>query len=247
MRKALTFSLFAALLSGCASDPAQYDIDGIWINQAAIDAAAKGGNLREALLTYGPNLEWSVNTKSNQASYSNGFERAEGKLIPKEPGQWNVDFYGSSASTLSLNGKVLVQAAGESEPEQPFVRAQNTVPAGAPLGASFEQALYSAYMGGTWNIVEGPGAGGQVQFQPDGKLSGLGNNDRYALCLAGDCASMSGEHDSLWLEANQNGAPWIFVRNDKQLEIFQALNSAQGETDQPQYYPGPRQWRLEKQ
>ena len=45
MRKALALSLLAVLLGGCASDPADRDISGTWINQAAIDAAAKGGYL----------------------------------------------------------------------------------------------------------------------------------------------------------------------------------------------------------
>lgn len=56
MRKALVASsLLALLLGGCASNPADLDVSGTWINQAAIDAAAKGGPLREALQSYGPN------------------------------------------------------------------------------------------------------------------------------------------------------------------------------------------------
>lgn len=247
MRKALVLPLFAALLAGCASDPANYDINGTWINQAAIDAAANGGNLREALLTYGPNLEWEIDTRNGLANYSNGFERVEGKLVAQDkPGHWTVDFYGSASGALTLDGKELIQAAGESEPEQPFVRASVTPAPGAPLGSSFEQALYKAYLGGNWKIVSGPGAGGQVQFQADGHVAGLGDNDRYALCLAGDCASMSGEYDSMWLEKNENGRPWIFVRTDKQLEILQAVNTAQPD-EMPQLRPGERQWLLEKQ
>ncbi len=57
MRKALAFSLLTIFLGGCASGPAHRDISGVWINQAAINEAAKGGNLREALLANGPNLE----------------------------------------------------------------------------------------------------------------------------------------------------------------------------------------------
>jgi len=56
---------------------------------------------------------------------------------------------------------------------------------------------------------------------------------------------MSGENDSIWLQQGNKGAAWIFVRKGKQLEIFQALNSAQPD-DQPQLNPGPRQWLLEK-
>jgi hypothetical protein len=100
-------------------------------------------------------------------------------------------------------------------------------------------------MGGDWKISSGPGEGGQVKFLPDGRLEGLPGADRYALCLAGDCASMSGENDSIWLQQGNKGAAWIFVRKGKQLEIFQALNSAQPD-DQPQLNPGPRQWLLEK-
>src|SRR3546814_8088978 len=107
MRKALALSLAALLLGGCASDPADRDISGTWINQAAIDAAAKGGPLREALQAYGPNLEWDVNTRAGQARYTNGFENVEGKLLGEEDGAWKVDFYGSYASELQRDGDQL--------------------------------------------------------------------------------------------------------------------------------------------
>ncbi len=85
MRKALVASsLLALLLGGCASNPADLDVSGTWINQVAIDAAAKGGPLREALQSFGPNLEWDVNTKAGQARYYNGFEVAEGKLLGEQ-------------------------------------------------------------------------------------------------------------------------------------------------------------------
>lgn len=86
MRKALALSLLAIFLGGCASDPADRDISGTWINQVAIDAAAKGGPLREALQAYGPNLEWDVNTKAGQARYTNGFENVEGRLQGEQSG-----------------------------------------------------------------------------------------------------------------------------------------------------------------
>ena len=68
----------------------------------------------------------------------------------------------------------------------------------------------------------------------------------YALCLAGDCASMSGEYDSLWLQQGEAGGAHIFERNGNQLEIFQALDSAQPD-EMPQFYPGKREWVLQKQ
>lgn len=98
MRKALALSLLALFLGGCASNPADRDISGTWINQAAIDTASKGVPLREALQTYGPNLEWNVNTKAGQARYTNGFENVEGKMLGEESGAWKIDFYGSSAT-----------------------------------------------------------------------------------------------------------------------------------------------------
>jgi len=246
MRAALALSLVALLLGGCASNPADRDISGTWINQAAIDAAAKGGPLREALQAYGPNLEWDVNTKASQARYTNGFENVEGKLLGEESGAWKVDFYGSSASELKRDGKQLSQAASDNEPEQVFDRAQIPVPDGAPMGASFERALYSAYMGGSWKVVSGPGEGNSVQFLAVGQVIGLPEADRYALCLAGDCASMSGGNDNMWLQINGQGNPWIFARKGKELEIFQAVNSAQAD-EMPQYAPGNRKWLLEKQ
>jgi hypothetical protein len=246
MRKALALSLLAVFLGGCASNPADRDISGTWINQVAIDAAAKGGPLREALQAYGPNLEWDVNTKAGQARYTNGFENVEGKLLADESGAWKVDFYGSSASELRRDGKQLSQVANDNEPAQVFDRALIPVPEGAPIGASFERALYTAYMGGSWKIVNGQGEGETVQFQADGQVAGLPGADRYALCLAGDCASMSGGNDNMWLQQNGQGNTWIFARKGKDLEIFQAVNTAQAD-EMPSFTPGQRQWLLEKQ
>ncbi|CAN1606129.1 hypothetical protein LOY35_27445 [Pseudomonas sp. B21-028] len=246
MRKALALPLLALLLAGCASDPADRDISGTWINQAAIDAAAKGGPLREALQAYGPNLEWDVNTRAGQARYTNGFENVEGKLLAQEDGTWKVDIYGSAASELKRDGDQLSQTATENEPQQLFDRAQVQVPEGAPIGASFERALYAAYLSGTWSIVNGPGQGATIQFQPDGQVSGLPGADRYALCLAGDCATMSNGNDTIWLQQNGHGNTWIFARDGKRLEIFQAVNASLAD-EIPSYTAGPRQWVLEKQ
>lgn len=246
MCKALALSLLTIFLGGCASDPADRDISGTWINQVAIDAAAKGGPLREALQAYGPNLEWDVNTKAGQARYTNGFENVEGRLQGEQSGAWKVDFYGSSGSELKRDGGRMKQAATENEPDQLFDRAQIPVPEGAPIGASFERALYSAYLGGSWKIASGDGEGNTVQFQADGQVSGLPGADRYALCLAGDCASMNSDHDSMWLQLNGQGNNWIFARKGKALEIFQAVNTALAD-EMPQFTPGERKWLLEKQ
>ena len=246
MRKALALSLLAIFLGGCASNPADRDISGTWINQVAIDAAAKGGPLREALQAYGPNLEWDINTKAGQARYTNGFENVEGRLQGEQSGAWKVDFYGSSSSELKRDGGRMKQAATENEPDQLFDRAQIPVPEGAPIGASFERALYSAYLGGSWKIASGDGEGNTVQFQADGQVSGLPGADRYALCLAGDCASMNSDHDSMWLQLNGQGNNWIFARKGRALEIFQAVNTALAD-EMPQFTPGERKWLLEKQ
>ena len=247
MRKALVASsLLALLLGGCASNPADLDVSGTWINQVAIDAAAKGGPLREALQSFGPNLEWDVNTKALQARYYNGFEVAEGKLLSEKPGAWSVDFYGSAATELKRKGRQLLQVANDNEPEQLFSRAKEPAPEGAPLGANFERALYAAYMGGDWKIASGNGEGAIVQFQANGQVAGLPGADRYSLCLAGDCASMSGGYDSMWLQQHGVGNAWIFARKGKQLEIFQAINTAHAD-EVPSFTPGPRQWLLEKQ
>jgi hypothetical protein len=245
MRYALALSLLAALISGCASH-SNRDPSGIWINQKAVDAAAKSGNLRQALLANGPALEWLVNTKAGQASFSNGFELSTGTLTPQEKGKWKVDFYGNSAETLSLDGDDLLQAPSDNSPEQTFTKPKVAVKDGAPPGSSFEDALYTAYMGGDWKVLEGPGQGSIVHFLPDGRLEGLPNADRYALCLAGDCAAMSGEFDSLWIEKNKHGNPYIFKRDGKQLEILQAVNQAQND-EMPDLHPGARRWLLKKQ
>lgn len=223
MRKALVMSLLTLVLGGCASEPAHRDISGVWINQAAIDAAAKGGNLREALLANGPNLEWDIDAKRAQANYTNGFERVEGKLMPENKGVWQVSFYGSSATVLSLAGDQLIQAAAESDPQQSFVRSPVSVTSDAPLGSSFEAALKSAYLGGQWHIVSGQGQGGEVTFLPDGQIKGLPGSSIYALCLAGDCASMSGEYDSLWLQQGDTGAAHILCATARSWKFSRRL------------------------
>ena len=243
MRHALTLALAATLLSGCASHKPE-DYNGTWINQQAIDAAAKGVSLRKALQDSGGNLEWKVNVAAAQASYTNGFEIVDGQLKDGEK-QRDVEFPGGQVATLSLDGDELVEHASQSSPEHSFQKAKAPAPAEARTGTTFEQALYSAYLGGTWKVIEGPGQGNVVRFGDSGSVEGLPNLDRYALCLAGDCATMSGEYDSLWLERNQQGNPWIFKREGKTLEILRARNSAQPD-EMPQLYPGARQWLLER-
>lgn len=241
MRHALALTLAAALLSGCASHKPE-DYNGIWINQKAIDTAAKGVSLRQALQDNGPNFEWKLNAAAGQASFDNGFEIGEGQLKAGEK-QTLVEFDGGRTETLSLDGDELVQNASQSTPQQVFEKARTPAPMGARTGTTFEQALYSAYLGGEWKIVEGPGQGATVHFRDNGSVDGLPNLDRYALCLAGDCADMSNGQDSLWLERNKRGAPFIFKRDGDELEILQAVNSAQPD-EKPTLTPGARQWLL---
>jgi hypothetical protein len=245
MRYAVALTLLAGLLAGCASKP-PVDPDGIWINQNAIDAATKGKNLRQALLANGPNLEWTLNTKANQATFSNGFEMGEGKMLPEKNGQWDVDFYGNYKEVLTIKGADLNQAASDSGAEQHFIKAPIPAEAGASSGSTFERSLYTAYMGGSWKIVDGPGAGGIAHFSALGQVDGLAGIDRYALCLAGDCAAMSGEYDSMWLEMAGKGNAFIFQRNGDKLEILQAVNQAQP-SEMPNLQPGARRWLLQKQ
>lgn len=242
MRCLLSLPLACCLLGGCAS-PAQ-DPSGTWINSVAIEAAVEGDNLREALLAYGPNLEWQLDGPRQLASFSNGFERGEGQLLREQDGHFRVQFEGDFQEWLSLEGDELVQASSATWPEQRFSRAaQGSNPA---PGSSFEQALYHAYLGGTWVIRQGLGEGGLVLFQADGRLEGLPGAERYALCLAGDCAAMSGEFDSIWLQLGEQGQSWLFERDGQELRIFEALNRAQID-EMPDYTKGPQRWLLERQ
>ncbi|GIZ13724.1 hypothetical protein [Pseudomonas sp. NCCP-436] len=240
----LPLLICSILLAGCASN-AKHTPDGIWINQAAIDAAAESGRLRESLLAYGPNLEWQIASQHQQASYSNGFELAEGHLTALADGHWQVSFYGDYQEQLHVAGNRLTQIASGYWPEQHFIRLTDSTGTPPPLGASFEQTLYRAYLGGDWLIEQGPGQGGLVRFSPKGEVAGLPGAERYALCLAGDCAAMSGEHDSIWLQLGDQGSPWLFVHEGNQLRIFEAENRAQFD-EMPQYQPGPQRWRLKR-
>ncbi|MFV3404065.1 MULTISPECIES: hypothetical protein [Pseudomonas] len=242
MRHTLSLVLAALLLGGCASHKPE-DFNGTWINQDAIDAAAKGISLRQALSDHGPVFEWKVDVKNQQASFSNGFEAVDGRLTANQQ-NWQVDFEGGQSEQLKLDGDQL-QATDPSGHQQTFTRATLPASASAALGSSFEKALYNAYLGGDWTITEGPGKGARVRFSDNGVVTGLPGPDRFALCLAGDCASMGDGNDSLWLERNQLGAPWIFKRDGDTLEIFQAVNRAQPD-EMPQLAAGARQWVLEK-
>ncbi len=245
MRHALVLPLLAALLSGCASH-SNLDPSGVWINQKAIDTAAKGQGLRDALSANGPVLEWQLNTKAGQTSFSNGFERVQGNLQPLGKGKFAADFPGNLHQQLTADDDELILTASQAGPKQVFIKPKTSVEPGAPLGSSFEQALYAAYMGGDWSIVEGPGQGGAVHFLANGQLAGLPDADRYALCLAGDCATMTGDADSMWIELNKHGAPYIFKRDGKQLEIFDVVNQAQSD-EMPSFKQGARRWLLKKQ
>lgn len=240
MRQLLPLLLCSALLGGCASTPD--DITGTWINQPAIDAAADSGRLREALLAYGPNLEWRLAPQRHTAWTSNGIALAEGHLAREGEDGWRVTFHRDYRERLRLAGAELHQEASASAPEQRFVASE--LDADRP-GQAFEQALYAALLGGDWEIREGKGRQGLVRFHPDGRVEGLPGAERYALCLAGDCAARSDEHELLWLEDGEQGREWLFLLDGDHLSIFVADNQAL-HTDVPHYRPGRRAWLLER-
>ena len=235
------------LLGGCTQIQQQTaDISGLWINQAAIDTAAQGRPLLKALDANGMNLEWNIDTRTGKAQLSTAFEVGEGQLLPKAPGIWSVDYNGHGSDELQLNGEQLIQKAKAHYPQQTFQRPVEAPSVGATRSTTFRKALNAAYLGGRWHIVEGLGAGGPVVFEADGEVSGLTDIVRYELCLDGDCSSQGAGHDTIYLGAAGHGQSWIFVRKGKQLEIFQAINTAQMD-EIPQFTPGPRRWLLEKQ
>jgi len=237
----LPLLLYSALLGGCASGPD--DIAGTWVNRPAIDAAAENGKLREAILAYGPNLEWRFAPQRHTAWSSNGVDVGEGHLASEGDAQWRVTFHHDFQERFALDGDELVQQPSASAPEQRFVAAGSD--ADVLPGQTFERALYAALLGGDWEIREGTGREGLVRFHPDGRVEGLPEVEHYALCLAGDCAERSAEHEILWLQNSQQGREWLFQLDDDQLSIYQADNQAL-HTDIPQYQPGPRVWLLER-
>ena len=141
MRQALPIALAALLLGGCASHKPE-DFNGTWINQDAIKAAIKGDSLRQALNEHGPVFEWKLDVSSQRASYSNGFEAADGQLSANDK-QWQASFPGGQTELLALDGDEL-EATDQSGTKQTFVRAKQ--PGNTPLGGSFEKALYRAVL-----------------------------------------------------------------------------------------------------
>lgn len=242
MRIALSLLALGLLLSGCSQSRSP---DGIWINQDAISAAKQTGKLREAILAYGPNLEWQLDSPLNRARFGNGFEIGEGALRQAQDGIWRFDLSEEQHQYLYQRGEQLEQGASDFFPKQMFTRPAIKVEPAAPLGSSFEQSLYAALLGGQWQIIEGPGQGGLVHFHPDGQVEGLPGSERYALCLAGDCADMAGEHDSLWLQLGDQGREWLFSLDGDQLSLFEAINFAAPD-EKPNYRPGARRWLLER-
>ena len=238
MLKLLALGL-SLLISHAQAAP---DINGIWINRALIDAAAQGGPLNTA----GAHLEWEIDTRNAMARVSNGFETGEGQLRQTSPDTWTVDYDGHSINTLRLEGEQLIQLAQAHTPQQTFHRPIEVPTAGAKWGSTFRKAMNTAYLGGQWRITQGPGTGDALVFTADGRVSGLPDTVSYELCLDGDCASQGAGHDTMYLSTEAQGDTWIFVRKGKQLEIFQAVNTAQAD-EVPQLTPGPRQWLLEKQ
>lgn len=243
MRPTLCLLGLALLLTGCSGKPGSPD--GIWINHEVIAAAASSGNLREAVLAYGPNLEWQLDSASGRARFGNGFEVGEGHLRQLQPGTWQVELAAEQLVLLQAHGKQLEQTASDFFPAQQFSRPTTKIEATAPLGSSFERTLYAALLGGDWEIIDGAGQGEQLRFQADGRLQGFPGADRYALCLAGDCADMAGEHDSLWLQQGNRGRAWLFSLDGDELSLFEALNVAAPD-EKPSYRPGARVWLLER-
>lgn len=233
--------LGSTLLGGCASGPEQ--LAGTWINQPAIDAAADSGKLREALLAYGPNLEWRFAPQRHTAWSSNGVEIAEGHLAAADDAQWRVTFHTDRQESFELDGDELLQQPSASAPQQRFVATESKddrLP-----GQTFEQALYAALLGGDWEVLEGAGQRGLVRFHPDGRVEGLPGVEQYALCLSGECAGRSVDEEIIWLQNGQQGSEWLFRLDDDELSIYQADNQAL-HSDVPQYRPGRRVWLLER-
>jgi hypothetical protein len=238
MHHFLPVLLASLMLAGCASAPK--NPSGTWINQNAIDAAVQNGTLREALLAYGPNLEWQVDAQRQRASFSNGFQQNEGRLTLDQNGHYQVAFNADHQEQLQLSGGKLIQAASDTWPEQQFTP---VTPSASTVGGSFIQALYAAYLGGTWEITEGIGRGGLVQFAPDGSVKGLPGAERYALCLAGDCAAMNGDSDGIWLQLGNQGDSWLFEREGKEIRVYEALNQAPADQI-ASYRKGLQRWKL---
>ena len=141
MRSLLCLLTCLLLLGGCASKPK--DPSGTWINQAAIDAAVESQHLREALLAYGPNLEWNLNSARQQATFSNGFELAEGQLSAQADGSWQVNFNAENNEALKPQADLLIQQASAIWPEQRFARPKVKVDAAA-FAAVANSAVVSA-------------------------------------------------------------------------------------------------------
>lgn len=230
-----------SLLGGCMHTPPETNIDGIWINQPTIDAAALG----QPLNIHGTPLEWHIDTRMGKAQVRNGFEMDEGQLLRKAADTWTVDYGDGHTDELRLDGKQLIQETSQHMSQQAFNRPPETVKTGGNWVNTFVKALNAAYMAGEWRIVEGPGKGTTAMFTPEGRVSGLGNADRYTLCLDGDCRSQGSGNETLLLSGAGDSDTWIFVRKGKRMEIFNAINlSAPDEI--PQLRQGAQHWLLEK-
>jgi ribosomal protein S27AE len=65
-----------------------------------------GGNLREALLTYGPNLEWDIDTQNVlTARYTNGFEQCRRQIAARSQGCVAGQFLWQHGNRLECGGR----------------------------------------------------------------------------------------------------------------------------------------------
>ncbi|MFJ4344893.1 hypothetical protein [Pseudomonas sp. NPDC089401] len=244
MRQALLLALAGLLLGGCANHKPQ-DYAGTWINQDAIDATVKSGKVLETLSAQGAVSEIQIDNQGQQATYlHDSFEHVSGRLSPADDTLRFVD--SSGKEQLKLKGDELHFTTYDGN-QLVFVKPKAAEPAGTvqPLGSTFRKALYQAYLGGSWKITEGQGVGATVHFNDNSSVTGLPGPAYYALCMGGDCRNMAGDNDSMWLERDQRGAPFIFKRDGDTLTIFKAVNTAQPD-EIPQLVAGARQWVLER-
>jgi hypothetical protein len=233
MKARLAGGLGAALFLCCAPlAPAAEPVPaGTWINQTALDAVRAAQGVRAAAGTFAPATDLTFAATGNRVTFGNQMEQWEGTWHRTAPrrleiaGLYNGGSRPPAVAQFSADGRTFKLrppggAAGKGA--RTYSRA-----------VDFPSALNAALIAGRYRPPASCACGPAVTFRADGTVRGIAGYTHYAVCVAGDCASMT-DADTLTL-TGKAGARVVYYRFEAdRLELRSARNTAAAD-EKPSY------------
>jgi hypothetical protein len=217
-------------VSALAADPA---LTGTWINQTALDAARAAHGVHVAAAAFSPATELTFAADSNRVTFGNQMEQWVGTWRRTGPRRFEIAglFDGGTRkdpAVLQLapdNRTFTLRAPGRAAGERALTFARATT--------GFAPALNAAVIAGRYRPPASCACGPAVTFRTDGTVRGITGYTHYAVCVAGDCASMT-DADSLTL-SGKAGTKVVYYRFDgDRLELRSVRNTAAAD-EKPSY------------